>query len=130
MQGKSLLLSHLFSQLKSTNVATIHCSALTNAVHVIQKLSQARHTHSKRFGAASFCRKGTCYAKTGSGQTQGKQNTITKLAFLFSFFAGMHAAVVVDWARAAAEGSRAVDPLPEGFEPTEAGHVTNPPYTQ
>jgi hypothetical protein len=45
LQGKSLLLSHLFSQLKSTNVATIHCSALTNAVHVIQKLSQARHTH-------------------------------------------------------------------------------------
>ena len=39
--GKSLLLSHLFRQLKSTNVATIHCSALTNAVHVIQKLSQA-----------------------------------------------------------------------------------------
>ena len=41
----------------------------------------------------------------------------------------MHAAVVVDWARAAAKGSRAVDPLPEGFEPTEAGHVTNPLHT-
>jgi hypothetical protein len=57
VQGKSLLLSHLFSQLKSTNVATIHCSALTNAVHVIQKLSQARHTHSKRFGAVFFLSK-------------------------------------------------------------------------
>jgi hypothetical protein len=39
--GKSMLLRNCFSQLRSTSVATIHCSSQTTAQHVIQKLQQA-----------------------------------------------------------------------------------------
>lgn len=35
-----LLLRHCFSQLHSIQVATIHCSAQTSALHIKQKLSQ------------------------------------------------------------------------------------------
>eukprot|EP00743_Colponemidia_sp_Colp-15_P007052 GILK01007609.1.p1 GENE.GILK01007609.1~~GILK01007609.1.p1 ORF type:complete len:2172 (-),score=437.61 GILK01007609.1:43-6558(-) len=38
--GKSLLLRHAFGELKSTQVATLHCNAQTTAQHVIQKLEQ------------------------------------------------------------------------------------------
>ncbi len=38
--GKSLLLKHCFRKLRSTNVATVHCSANISPQHVIQKLSQ------------------------------------------------------------------------------------------
>ena len=38
--GKELLLRHAFEQLRSVQVAVIHCSAQTSAVHVIQKLAQ------------------------------------------------------------------------------------------
>ena len=39
--GKELLLRYTFEQQRSVQVALIHCSAQTSAVHVIQKLSQA-----------------------------------------------------------------------------------------
>ncbi len=39
--GKSMLLKNCFSQLRSTSVATIHCSSQTTAQHVIQKLHQS-----------------------------------------------------------------------------------------
>lgn len=35
-----LLLRHSFEKLRSAQVATIHCSAQTSAIHVMQKLSQ------------------------------------------------------------------------------------------
>ena len=38
--GKTCLLEHCFAQLRSTNVATVHCSAQTTPVHVLQKLKQ------------------------------------------------------------------------------------------
>ncbi len=38
--GKALLLNHCFRKLRSTNVATVHCSANISPQHVIQKLSQ------------------------------------------------------------------------------------------
>ena len=38
--GKELLLRYSFEQLRSVQVAIIHCSAQTSAVHVIQKLAQ------------------------------------------------------------------------------------------
>ncbi|RXG65468.1 Cytoplasmic dynein 2 heavy chain 1 [Armadillidium vulgare] len=38
--GKSLLLDYCFSQLRSAQVAKIHCSAYTEPEHVLQKLSQ------------------------------------------------------------------------------------------
>lgn len=37
--GKNLLLTNLFKQLKSTAVATVHCSSQTVATHIIQKLN-------------------------------------------------------------------------------------------
>jgi len=38
--GKNLLLNSVFSKLKSTHVATIHCDAETTASHLMQKLKQ------------------------------------------------------------------------------------------
>ncbi|KAJ9599678.1 hypothetical protein L9F63_026474, partial [Diploptera punctata] len=38
--GKSLILKHCFSKLRSTEVAVIHCSAQITPQHVLQKLSQ------------------------------------------------------------------------------------------
>ena len=38
--GKELLLRYSFEQLRSVQVAIIHCSAQTSAIHVIQKLAQ------------------------------------------------------------------------------------------
>ena len=38
--GKSLVLRQCFTQLRSTQVAIIHCSAQTNPSHVLQKLMQ------------------------------------------------------------------------------------------
>ena len=38
--GKELVLRHSFEQLKSAQVATVHCSAQTTAAHVIQKLAE------------------------------------------------------------------------------------------
>ncbi len=38
--GKELLLRHSFKQLRSVQVATVHCSAQTAAKHIMQKLSQ------------------------------------------------------------------------------------------
>eukprot|EP01105_Mastigella_eilhardi_P023120 TRINITY_DN578_c0_g1_i21.p1 TRINITY_DN578_c0_g1~~TRINITY_DN578_c0_g1_i21.p1 ORF type:complete len:3400 (+),score=883.23 TRINITY_DN578_c0_g1_i21:3362-13561(+) len=36
--GKTTLLRHCFSQLKSTSVATLHCSSQTSSIHLLQKL--------------------------------------------------------------------------------------------
>ena len=44
--GKSMLLRHCFQQLKSTSVATVHCSSQTAASHIIQKLNSATVTAS------------------------------------------------------------------------------------
>ncbi|KAG8276879.1 Cytoplasmic dynein 2 heavy chain 1 [Homalodisca vitripennis] len=38
--GKSLLLDHCFSKLRSVEVATVHCSAQISPHHILQKLSQ------------------------------------------------------------------------------------------
>jgi len=38
--GKNLMMNYIFSSVKSCQVATIHCSAQTTAVHVMQKLNQ------------------------------------------------------------------------------------------
>ncbi|PSN45380.1 Cytoplasmic dynein 2 heavy chain 1 [Blattella germanica] len=43
--GKSMLLRHSFSKLRSTEVATIHCSAQITPQHVLQKLSQVITYH-------------------------------------------------------------------------------------
>ncbi|KAK7812802.1 LOW QUALITY PROTEIN: hypothetical protein U0070_019828, partial [Myodes glareolus] len=38
--GKGMLLKYAFSQLRSTEIATVHCSAQTTSRHLLQKLSQ------------------------------------------------------------------------------------------
>ncbi|XP_069747277.1 cytoplasmic dynein 2 heavy chain 1 isoform X4 [Narcine bancroftii] len=38
--GKGMLLCYAFSQLRSTQIATVHCSAQTSPQHILQKLSQ------------------------------------------------------------------------------------------
>ncbi|KAJ3141233.1 Cytoplasmic dynein 2 heavy chain 1 [Geranomyces variabilis] len=38
--GKHMVLQHCFSKLKSTSIATIHCSAQTRSSHVLQRLKQ------------------------------------------------------------------------------------------
>ncbi|TPX62627.1 hypothetical protein PhCBS80983_g00247 [Powellomyces hirtus] len=38
--GKHMLLRHCFSKLRSTSIATIHCSAQTRSSHVLQRLKQ------------------------------------------------------------------------------------------
>eukprot|EP00727_Mastigamoeba_balamuthi_P008592 m51a1_g4355 putative cytoplasmic dynein 2 heavy chain 1 (4311) ;mRNA; f:228679-242475 len=48
--GKNMLLRHCFAQLKSTSVATLHCSSQTTATHVIQKLNQACSVQSSTIG--------------------------------------------------------------------------------
>ncbi|XP_013392185.1 cytoplasmic dynein 2 heavy chain 1, partial [Lingula anatina] len=39
--GKGMLLKYCFEQLRSTQIATVHCSAQTNPTHVLQKLNQS-----------------------------------------------------------------------------------------
>lgn len=41
----SMLLQHCFSQLRSTQVTMIHCSAYTAPHHILQKLSQVSLTY-------------------------------------------------------------------------------------
>ena len=48
--GKTMILKHCFSKLRSTNVATIHCSANITPQNVIQKLSQVCLTVSSSNG--------------------------------------------------------------------------------
>ncbi|KAJ3022561.1 Cytoplasmic dynein 2 heavy chain 1 [Thoreauomyces humboldtii] len=38
--GKHMLLRHCFSKLKSTSIATVHCSAQTRSSHILQRLKQ------------------------------------------------------------------------------------------
>ena len=45
-----LILTHIFNQLRSTQVATIHCNAQTSPTHVLQKLSQSCMTISTNTG--------------------------------------------------------------------------------
>ena len=48
--GKTMILKYCFSKLRSTNVATIHCSSNITPQHVIQKLSQVCLTVSSSNG--------------------------------------------------------------------------------
>lgn len=48
--GKELLLRYSFAQLRSAQLAIIHCSAQTSAAHVIQKLTQVCMVFSTNMG--------------------------------------------------------------------------------
>ncbi len=43
--GKELLLRHSFEQLRSVQIAVVHCSAQTTAKHIMQKLFQVHYIH-------------------------------------------------------------------------------------
>lgn len=57
-----LLLQHCFKELRSAQVATIHCSSQTTPQHVLQKLSQVRWNHISINEAlnVSLCRPWSC----------------------------------------------------------------------
>uniref|UniRef100_H2ZF01 AAA+ ATPase domain-containing protein n=1 Tax=Ciona savignyi TaxID=51511 RepID=H2ZF01_CIOSA len=83
--GKSLLLHHCFDKLRSTQVATIHCSAQTTPVHLIQKLQQACMAISGGSGRAlrpRECENLVLYLKDINLPKPDKWGTSQTLAFL------------------------------------------------
>uniref|UniRef100_A0A8C9S5I7 Cytoplasmic dynein 2 heavy chain 1 n=1 Tax=Scleropages formosus TaxID=113540 RepID=A0A8C9S5I7_SCLFO len=50
--GKGMLLRYAFSELRSTQVATVHCSAQTSSRHILQKLTQTCLAISSNTGRA------------------------------------------------------------------------------
>jgi dynein heavy chain 2 len=83
--GKSMLLRYCFSQLKSTSVATVHCSSQTAASHVIQKLTSACVVGSSVKGRVFRPKEGDrliLYLKDINLPKPDKYETIQLIAFL------------------------------------------------
>ena len=83
--GKNLMLRTAFKQLKSTQVATLHCNAQTTASHVLQKLMhicvQSTSTSGKVLRPKESSRL-ILYLKDINLPTPDKYNTIQLIAFL------------------------------------------------
>ncbi len=83
--GKSMLMRYCFSQLKSTSVATVHCSSQTAASHVIQKLTSACIVGSSVKGRVFRPKEGErliLYLKDINLPKPDKYETIQLIAFL------------------------------------------------
>ena len=83
--GKTMILHHCFSKLRSTNVATIHCSANINPQNVIQKLSQVCLTVSSSNGrifAPKECDRLILFFKDLNLAKPDKYGTSMLIAFL------------------------------------------------
>ncbi|XP_065833043.1 cytoplasmic dynein 2 heavy chain 1-like isoform X2 [Oscarella lobularis] len=83
--GKSLLLHHCFEKLRSTQVAVIHCTAQTTAVHVLQKLSQTCMVISSNTGRVyrpKDCERLILYLKDVNLPKPDKWGTSQLIAFL------------------------------------------------
>ncbi|XP_035398354.1 cytoplasmic dynein 2 heavy chain 1 [Cygnus atratus] len=83
--GKGMLLRYAFSQLRSTQIATIHCSAQTTSQHLIQKLSQTCiviSTNTGRVFRPKDCERLVLYLKDINLPKPDKWGTITLVAFL------------------------------------------------
>jgi dynein heavy chain 2 len=81
----SLLLNYCFEQMRSTQVATIHCSAQTNPLHVLQKLGQVCMTISSNTGRVyrpKDCERLILYMKDLNLPKPDKWNTSQLTAFL------------------------------------------------
>lgn len=80
-----MLLRYAFSQLRSTQIATIHCSAQTTSQHLIQKLSQTCiviSTNTGRVFRPKDCERLVLYLKDINLPKPDKWGTITLVAFL------------------------------------------------
>jgi dynein heavy chain 2 len=83
--GKSMLMRYCFQQLKSTSVATVHCSSQTAASHVIQKLNSATVTASSIKGRVLRPKEGErliLYLKDINLPKPDKYETMQLVAFL------------------------------------------------
>ena len=83
--GKTMILKHSFSRLRSTNVATIHCSANISPQNVIQKLSQVCLTVSSSNGriyTPKECDKLILFFKDLNLAKQDKYGTSMLISFL------------------------------------------------
>ncbi|XP_064157010.1 dynein cytoplasmic 2 heavy chain 1 isoform X2 [Anguilla rostrata] len=83
--GKGMLLRYAFSQLRSTQVATVHCSAQTSSRHVLQKLSQTCLVISSNTGRVyrpKDCERLVLYLKDINLPKPDKWGTSNLIAFL------------------------------------------------
>uniref|UniRef100_A0A803SUA0 Dynein cytoplasmic 2 heavy chain 1 n=1 Tax=Anolis carolinensis TaxID=28377 RepID=A0A803SUA0_ANOCA len=83
--GKGMLLRYAFSQLRSTQIATVHCSAQTTSRHLLQKLSQTCLVISTNVGRVyrpKDCERLVLYLKDINLPKPDKWGTSTLVAFL------------------------------------------------
>ncbi|XP_056138994.1 cytoplasmic dynein 2 heavy chain 1 [Lampris incognitus] len=83
--GKGMLLRYAFSQLRSTQVAVVHCSAQTSSRHVLQKLSQTCLLLNSNTGRAyrpKDCENLVLYLKDINLPKPDKWGTSNLIAFL------------------------------------------------
>ncbi|XP_069615312.1 cytoplasmic dynein 2 heavy chain 1 [Ranitomeya imitator] len=83
--GKGMLLRYAFSQLRSTHIATVHCSAQTTSRHVLQKLTQTClviSTNTGRVYRPKDCERLVLYLKDINLPKPDKWGTNTLIAFL------------------------------------------------
>ncbi|XP_023565248.1 cytoplasmic dynein 2 heavy chain 1 [Octodon degus] len=83
--GKGMLLRRAFSQLRSTQIATLHCSAQTTSQHLLQKLSQTCmviSTNAGRVYRPKDCERLVLYLKDINLPNLDKWGTSTLVAFL------------------------------------------------
>lgn len=80
-----LLLRHCFEQLRSTQVAVVHCSAQTTPMHVLQKLQQSCMVISSNTGRVyrpKDCERLVLYLKDLNLPKPDKWGTSQLIAFL------------------------------------------------
>ncbi|XP_068037518.1 cytoplasmic dynein 2 heavy chain 1 isoform X5 [Anomalospiza imberbis] len=83
--GKGMLLHYAFSQLRSAQIATVHCSAQTTSQHLLQKLSQTCiviSTNTGRVYRPKDCERLVLYLKDINLPKPDKWGTSTLVAFL------------------------------------------------
>ncbi|XP_038236236.1 cytoplasmic dynein 2 heavy chain 1 isoform X1 [Dermochelys coriacea] len=83
--GKGMLLRYAFSQLRSTQIATVHCSAQTTSRHLLQKLNQTCmviSTNTGRVYRPKDCERLVLYLKEINLPKPDKWGTSTLVAFL------------------------------------------------
>ncbi|XP_053561557.1 cytoplasmic dynein 2 heavy chain 1 [Bombina bombina] len=83
--GKGMLLRYAFSQLRSTHIATVHCSAQTSPRHILQKLTQTClviSTNTGRVYRPKDCETLVLYLKDINLPKPDKWGTSTLVAFL------------------------------------------------
>ncbi|XP_070553238.1 cytoplasmic dynein 2 heavy chain 1-like isoform X2 [Ptychodera flava] len=83
--GKGMILKHCFEQLRSTQIATIHCSAQTSPSHILQKLAQSCmviSTNTGRVYRPKDCERLVLYLKDINLPKPDKWGTSQLIAFL------------------------------------------------